>query len=170
MKPPYEQIKSHVKFLINHGIWIGWYLCWWLVFYHLEPFSLNYFSFSPPFGKMNFIISLDFCSLFLSFSSLQVHKSQLSWFISNSVLKVSSELYPNKSRTQIWPDISRLSLVVEIVYSWWWLWILCSVIFCVLFLHQTRNQFLRSLSIIFWIYLFNHDYIFVFYGHCFILF
>ena len=71
---------------------------------------------------------------------------------------------------QTLPNIFRLSLVVEIIYSWWWFWILRFVIFCVLLLHQTRNQFFCSLFIILWIYLFNHDYIFVFHGHCFILF
>ena len=74
------------------------------------------------------------------------------------------------SPTQTLLNILRLSLVVEIIYSWWWFWILRLAIFCVLLLHQTRNQFFCSLFIILWIYLFNHDYIFVFHRHCFILF
>ena len=94
MKLQFEQIKSLVKFQISHGIWIGWFLCWWQAYYHLEPFSLNYFSFSPLSGKMNFTISLDSYSLFLSFSSLQVHKSQSSWSISNFVLKVNNWFQP----------------------------------------------------------------------------
>ena len=76
----------------------------------MEPYSLNYFSFLQPFGRTNSIISLDSCSLSLSFLSLQVHKLQLSWFISNFVLKVNNWLHLEIVETN-----SKSS-----DYHWWW--------------------------------------------------